>query len=70
MTLNLRYEIDETTWAVKVYYPDSDAPSLYQPDWPDGTPWSSKDEAKNWAEHYIEHLENPETVELTNTPTP
>ncbi len=30
----LRYEIEEGTNAVRVFYPDSDAPSLFQPDWP------------------------------------
>jgi hypothetical protein len=53
MSINLRYEIEEATNAVRVFYPDSDVPSLFQPDWPDGTPWKDYDEARRWADLYI-----------------
>jgi hypothetical protein len=54
----LRYEIEPETFAVRVYYPDSDAPSLYQPDYPDQTPWESAEEAAAWAELYIASVED------------
>ena len=56
--MSLRYEIEEGTNAVKVFYPDSDVPSLYQPDFPDGTPWEDAAEASEWAELYIASVED------------
>lgn len=54
----LRYEIEEVTNAVRVFYPDSDVPSLFQPDWPDMTPWADKAEAEAWAQLYIASIED------------
>jgi hypothetical protein len=54
----LRYEIDSQTFQVTIYYPDSDAPSLRQPDWPDFTPWSSYEEAEEWANLYVASVED------------
>ena len=54
----LRYEINEETNAVSIFYPDSDAPSLFQPDWPDQTPWRDTAEATAWAELYIASVED------------
>jgi hypothetical protein len=54
----LRYEIEEGTNAVRVFYPDADAPSLFQPDWPDQTPWADATEAAAWAELYIASIED------------
>jgi hypothetical protein len=68
MSLNLRYEIEDITWAVRVWYPDSDAPTLFQPDWPDGTPWASKEEAEKWAQDYIAYVEDPESKEIPSSP--
>jgi hypothetical protein len=56
----MRYEIEEGTNAVKVFYDDSDVPSLYQPDYPDTTPWEDADEATAWAELYIASVEDPD----------
>ena len=38
-----------------------DAPILFQPDWPDGTPWASKKEAEFWATIWVESL-NPDST--------
>jgi hypothetical protein len=54
----LRYEIEEGTNAVRVFYPDSDAPSLFQPDWPDQTPWADAAEAEAWAKLYVASVED------------
>ena len=54
----LRYEIEEGTNAVRVFYPDADAPSLFQPDWPDQTPWTDAAEAEAWAQLYIASVED------------
>jgi hypothetical protein len=48
----LRYELDADN-AVKVFYPDSDIASLYQPTWPNGDAWADAEEATSWAELYI-----------------
>lgn len=56
--MSLRYEIEEETFAVKVFYPDSDVASLYQPNFPDQTPWESSEEAAKWAELYIASIED------------
>jgi hypothetical protein len=54
----LRYEIETGTNAVRIFYPDADAPSLFQPDWPDQTPWRDTAEATTWAQLYIASVED------------
>lgn len=66
--LNLRVEIEEGTHAIRVWYPDADAPSLFQPDWPDGTPWASREEAQEWADLYVASLEDDDAPYAPNTP--
>ena len=56
--MSLRYEIETGTNAVRVFYPDADAPSLFQPDWPDQTPWADTAEAEAWAQLYIASIED------------
>ena len=58
--MTIRYELDEDN-AVKVFYPDSDVPSLLQPTWPNGDAWASAAEASAWAELYIASI-NDETA--------
>jgi hypothetical protein len=59
-----KYEIDQEN-AVKIWDlenpNDLNAPFIFQPDWPDTTPWASKEEAEDWAQVFIESLENPES---------
>jgi hypothetical protein len=54
----LRYEIEEGTNAVRVFYPDSDVASLFQPDWPDTVAWADAAEATAWAVLYIASIED------------
>jgi hypothetical protein len=54
----LRYEINEETNAVSIFYLDSDVASLFQPDWPDETPWADAAEAEAWAQLYIASVED------------
>lgn len=63
----LRYEIEEGTNAVRVFYPNSDVASLYQPDWPDQTPWADAAEAAAWAELYIASIEDEDAPYAPNT---
>ena len=50
--MTLRYELDSDN-AVKVFYPDSDVASLFQPTWPSGDAWADVAEATAWAELYL-----------------
>lgn len=54
-----RYEIAgaEDDFAVRVYYDGADVAGLYQPYYPNGTPWDSAEEAAEWAEMFIESIE-------------
>ena len=52
-----RYEIEEGTHAIRVYYDGADVPGLFQPHWPNGAPWSSAEEAAEWAEMFLESIE-------------
>lgn len=51
--MSVRYELEEGTNAVKVFYGDSEVPSLYQPHWPNGEIWADAAEADAWAKLYI-----------------
>lgn len=54
----LRYEIEEGTNAVRVFYPDSDVASLLQPDWPNNEAWADAAEAEAWAQLYVASIED------------
>jgi hypothetical protein len=62
--MKYKYEIDEPN-AIRVWdlenFNELDAPFFFQPDWPDTTPWASKEEAEDWALVFVESLENPES---------
>jgi hypothetical protein len=64
----LRYEIETGTNAVRVFYPDADAPSLFQPDWPNQTPWTDAAEAEAWAQLYIASVEDEDAPFAPNGP--
>jgi hypothetical protein len=49
----MRYEIDPTTYAIKIYEDGSDTPFQFQPDYPNGDPFDSVAEATTWAEASI-----------------
>lgn len=63
----MRYEIESGTHEVRIF-DASDAEVVYQPTWPDGTPWSSSAEASAWAEQQILSIEDP-TADLAG-PSP
>lgn len=47
-------EIDDSSgFAVRLYENGADAPFLYQPHWPSGDLWSSRQEASDWGNAYI-----------------
>ena len=51
--MTVRYELEEGTNAVKVFYDDATVPSLYQPCFPNGDVWADAAEASAWAELYL-----------------
>ncbi len=57
-----RYEVDADN-AIRAWDDgnpnENGEPFLFQPDWPDGTPWSSKEEATTWAEAFVKMMEDP-----------
>jgi hypothetical protein len=59
-----RFEID-TDNAIRIWdnvtIGEQGAPFMFQPDWPDVTPWASLAQATDWAEVFIASLENPES---------
>jgi hypothetical protein len=61
----MRYEIDSDN-AVRVWNDGEETPFLFQPDWPDGTPWADAQEAESWAIAKIEEIENPDAFEAPN----
>ena len=54
--MSTRYEIENETNAVMVFYGDSEIPSLYQPNWPGGDQWADKAEAESWAQLYLNSI--------------
>jgi hypothetical protein len=64
----LRYEIEEGTNAVRVFYPDSDVASLFQPDWPNQAPWADAAEAAAWAQLYISSIDDEDAPYAPNGP--
>lgn len=51
--MTVRYELEQGTNAVKVFYNDDTIPSLYQPHFPNGDVWTDRAEAAAWAELYL-----------------
>lgn len=50
----MRYEIDENTFAVKIYDEINPEPFWYQPDYPNSDKFDSYSEAENWAKLAVE----------------
>lgn len=54
--MNLNYTVDPNTYAVKIFIEGQTEPIIYQPDWPNSTPWSSESEAALWAQLCIQAI--------------
>lgn len=66
--MNFRYEIDKKN-AVWIFVQGNDVASVFQPDWPDGTPWASKAQAEAWAKAWILSMTDPTAPFAGNTPS-
>ena len=55
------YEVDEDN-CVKGFDTENpnegNAPWLLQPDWPNGAPWASREEAELWAQRWVSFMDN------------
>ena len=51
-----RIEIKEGN-VVEIFNDQQEAPMIRQPQWPSGDAWADSDEARSWAEMYIESIE-------------
>lgn len=51
-----RIEILENN-TVEIFSDQQDVPFLRQPNWPSGDAWASAEEARGWAEMYVESME-------------
>ncbi len=45
----MNYTIDPVTFAIRIFNDGEDIPFQYQPDYPNGDPFDSYEEAENWA---------------------
>lgn len=49
----MRYEVDPTSYAIKIFNDGEDIPFQFQPDYPNGDKFDSVEEANTWAEAAI-----------------
>lgn len=63
----MRYEIDQNN-AIHMWHDGEDVPFLFQPDYPDGTPWANREDAENWAKAKVLELEDENAFEAPTSP--
>ena len=67
-SITMRFTIDENN-AVWGYEPTQPVAILFQPNWPDGTPFTNEADARVFAEAWLAHMANPELNKfLTSRP--
>jgi len=54
----LSYTVDNNDFSVKIYSDIQIEPIIFQPNWPNGTPWGSKTDAETWAGLCITSIED------------
>lgn len=57
--MSIRIEILENN-TVELFFEGQEMPAIRQPNWPNGQAWASAEEARSWAEMYVESVEVPE----------
>jgi hypothetical protein len=57
--MTLSYTTDSETFAVRIFAENQVEPIIFQPDWPNGTQWGSRQEAETWAQLCITSIEDP-----------
>jgi hypothetical protein len=66
--MNFRYEIDKNN-AVWIFVDGNEVASVFQPDWPDTTPWANKAQAEAWAKAWIKSMTDPTAPFAGNSPS-
>lgn len=56
--MNFTYQIESNPISVKIYSDTQVEPVIFQPNWPNGTEWSSESEASEWAELCIASIQD------------
>ena len=56
--MNFTYQIDINN-KVRIYSDTQTEPVIFQPDWPNGTPWANTSEAESWANLCISAITDP-----------
>lgn len=54
--MNLTYTVDPNNFAVRIFADGRPEPIVFQPDWPNSTPWASATEAELWAQLCIQAI--------------
>lgn len=62
-----RIEILENN-TVEIFNDQQEPPFLRQPHWPNGEAWASAEQAREWAEMFVDSLENAEVPYAPNGP--
>lgn len=57
----MRYEIEENTNAVRIWQDGEELPCLFQPDFPDNTPFADATEAEKYAIAVVAHYTNSQS---------
>lgn len=64
---NVFYEISEQN-EVRAWIDGQEEPFMYQPHYPDGTPFETREQAEQWASAWYSHFTNPENAEFPISP--
>ena len=56
--MSFTYSVDSSSFAVSIFASGVDRPVIYQPDWPNNSPWGSSTEAELWAQLCIQSMED------------
>lgn len=66
--MTMRYEIDSENYAITMWDGVNEEPFMYQPWYPDGTPWASYNDAKRWADLKVAELTDETAPLAGNSP--
>lgn len=58
--MEITYKVNDETFLVEIFSPIQEEPFIYQPDWPNGDPFESVEDATEWAEEFVAYF-NKET---------
>lgn len=65
---NIRYEIDAETFAITMWDGINEDPFMFQPWYPDSTPWADAADADRWAQLKVAELTDNTAPRAGNSP--